>query len=155
MTPSPRAARTGEERSTPLLIKIPRHELARRAFGRADIRRRRLEDILPGLPLDLVRHALERALEAGMAIVAAAPLPVARPEPAAQPQAEGLAIRGAEWVRCPGPRGGRRVRLYPIRFEKLALVGTSLLWGAVRYSVAIEGIVLQNDFGPRSEEHFL
>src|SRR5580698_8025353 len=62
-----------------LLIQIPRHALPRRALGRADIARRRLEDVLPRPPLQRVRHALERAAQAiGRIAAAAAALPAAR-----------------------------------------------------------------------------
>jgi hypothetical protein len=49
--------------------------LPRRALRGADIARRRLEDVLPRLPLLWVRHAIERAAQAAGRFAAAAALP--------------------------------------------------------------------------------
>ena len=42
----------------PLQIKIERHALPRRALGRADIARRSVKNVLPGLPLLAMGHAI-------------------------------------------------------------------------------------------------
>ena len=55
----------------PLAIEIIRHEFARRALGRAGIRRRRPQDFLDRVPLDAARDVLDAAFEAGILIAAA------------------------------------------------------------------------------------
>jgi hypothetical protein len=75
-----------------LPIKIARHALPRRAFRRADIRRRRRKNRLPRLPLLRMRHACERVLEATVRIAAAGGVPPARLQRARAPQLERLAI---------------------------------------------------------------
>jgi hypothetical protein len=68
-----------------LLIKIARHALPRRVFGTADIGRRRRQDVLPRAPLDVVRYAIERPLQAGILIAAAALISAAPLAPAGPP----------------------------------------------------------------------
>jgi len=75
-----------------LLIQIPRHELPRCALRRADIARRRLEDVLPRAPLQRMRHAIERAAQAAGRFSAAAALSAARPARTSPPQGERIAI---------------------------------------------------------------
>src|SRR5271169_2821076 len=68
-----------------LLIKIARHGFPRLTFGTADIERRHGEDVLPGAPLHVVRHAIERPFQAGIRIAAASLVSAARLSSAAPP----------------------------------------------------------------------
>ena len=87
---SPSSRTRGEVHLLPR--KIARHALPRRAFRRADIRRRRRENHLPRLPLLRMRHFRERALEAAVRIAAAGGVPPARFQSARAPELERVAI---------------------------------------------------------------
>jgi hypothetical protein len=64
----------------------------RAARSGAPILRRRLEDVLPRLPLLWVRHAIERAAQAAGRFAAAAALPAACRERTGPPQGERVTI---------------------------------------------------------------
>src|SRR5271170_8518455 len=75
-----------------LLIKIIRHALPRSTLGRADIARRRGQNVLPRLPLDFAWHAIQRTLEAGLGVAAARSQFAAALERTVTPQFESIAI---------------------------------------------------------------
>jgi len=72
------------------VVKIARHAQPRPAFGPADTRRRRRQNILPRLKLPIARHRVERAAQTGALIAAAGALAQARlaalPEGALDPR---------------------------------------------------------------------
>ena len=78
----------------PSQIKIDRHALPRRALRGADIARRRGENVLPRLPGQAMRRAIEgdRFRQARIGIAAAAPVAPAVLVLAAPPQAQRVAI---------------------------------------------------------------
>jgi hypothetical protein len=74
------------------VIQIARHGLPRRALGLADIRRRNGENVLPRLPLRVLRDASKRRRKARMSIAAARGAAAALFAAARFPQRKRLAI---------------------------------------------------------------
>src|SRR6185437_7749635 len=89
------------------------HALARFAFGRGDIVRRRRENSLPRLNLYWLRHAGEGAVETGMNIAVAGATPPADLAPASAPQCKRLAIapRLRFGLKGNAPRVRHRIKL--------------------------------------------
>ena len=80
------------EAGSPLHVKATRKKLACRALGRAGIRRRRRQDLLPRLPLDFAWDLLLAPLQAGILIAAAGSRFAARLERTGPPKFENVAI---------------------------------------------------------------
>ncbi len=85
-------APAGAESTAPNLIKIERHVLPRLEFGRAEIARRRVQDVLPRAPLHRVRHAAEGAPQADFGVATAGLVTAAGAMRAVPPEREGVAI---------------------------------------------------------------
>ena len=85
--------------------KIARHAPPRRAFGPAEICRRRRQNVPLRSPLQFARHGVERARQASLPIAAAGAIAQARFARAIPPQPEGVAVTPVVAAPSP-PRSG-------------------------------------------------
>ena len=133
-----------------LLIEIPRHALPRLALGRADIARRASRMSCRAPPLQRVRHAIERALQAA----AASPQQRARRrQPCAGRSATTRKRRNSAVAATPSRSRGA-ARIPPAQF-RLAASARPSAWRTARRSLVVHRSASVMDKLSRSRGAFL